>query len=91
MSVILPIANPADFATRMWRPALGWVGVLIVAGIGGRAVLGLPLPNVEEILTVLTPILTLAITRSFDKQSEAKAAAMIPDGRIISPDTGRPV
>lgn len=52
-----------------WRPAFGWVGVLIFVAVGVRISLGLPMPNVTELLAAMSPIFLAMLARTAEKMT----------------------
>jgi hypothetical protein len=70
----LPMLSPeriVHFYKMGWRPAFGWLGVLIFAGIGARLVSGASIPGVVEIIGVLSPVFLAMVNRTVEKLNGA--------------------
>lgn len=56
-----------DLLQKGWRPAIGWIGAAIIAGVGVRIVLGLPMPDLAPLVAALVPVMQVALQRSVEK------------------------
>lgn len=64
--------NGLDALNKLGRPALRIIGVLVLAGLGARMVMGLPMPDVAGVLALFSPTIVDLMTRSTEAHAEIK-------------------
>lgn len=73
---------------RGWRPLIPWIMIFMVGAIAYRIAMGLPLPNVAEVLAVLAPLaINVALgqwTRSIETRAGVANAAPSPTGGLVN-------
>lgn len=75
-----------EVATRFWRPAISFVGLIVIVILAVRIAMGLPMPDVAAVLAVLAPLMFNQISRTLEVRQEqtlnadaARRNAVIPN------------
>jgi hypothetical protein len=55
------------FARSLWRPALGWIGVLLALVITVRIALGLQVPAIDAMAAPIATVIVAMISRTVEK------------------------